>query len=52
MRNNWQSIRVAILFGFHLFLRNSNLVHIKREHDVLHQLSGANIQYADKVLVA
>ena len=46
------SIWVSILFGFHLFLRKSNLVPVKRKHDVLHQLSRADIRYAEEVLVA
>ena len=46
------SIWVSILFGFHLFLRKSNLVPVKRKHDVLHQLSRADIHYAEEVLVA
>ena len=36
---------VCILFGFFLFLRKSNLVPVKREHDHLHQLSCADIIY-------
>ena len=43
---------VAILFGFFLFLRKSNLVLVSRQHDHLHQLSRADISYDDEVLIA
>ena len=42
---------VAILYGFFLFLRKSNLVPVKRIHDPQHQLSQGDITYFDKVLI-
>ena len=42
---------VAILYGFFLFLRKSNLVPVKRIHDPQHQLSRGDITYFDKVLI-
>ena len=43
---------VAILFGFFMFLRKSNLVPVNRQHDPLHQLSRCDIKYMNKVLIA
>ena len=46
------AIWVAMLFGFHLFLRKSNLVPEYREHDVNCQLSRKDLRYGSGVLVA
>ena len=43
---------VAVLFGFYLFLRKSNLVPVNRQHDPMHQLSRCDIKYLRNVLVA
>ena len=45
------AIWVSILFGFHLFLRKSNLVPETRQHDHYCQLSRADIRYSKGVMV-
>ena len=43
---------VSILYGFFMYLRKSNLVPMKWEHDHLHQLSLSDIRYHEQVLTA
>ena len=45
------AIWVAVLTGFFLFLRKSNLVADTRQHDPRHQLSRSDIKFDDPVMV-
>ena len=42
---------LAVLTGFHLVLRKSNLVPIKRMHDTMHNITRNDVHYADGVMV-